>query len=444
MAYGTPPSPGRPEDPRPPVEPLLVQHVDASRFTGSRLRFAFIAAVSLVMAVVIVWSALPHPPAPTHRTTQPSGGTTVVSSTWVSNAVLTQITPWPSFHEWRVAYVDAGETMRAMTTDGTEDAAGPPVPGLLAAAADLNEYPRLAALSPDSHYLAYSLSPASSPSTSSGPIMLLDVGAVSPPYPYAGTESLHAQNLFWSLDSSHLAFESNANGVFDIYLISPMGPTPLAVPGVGDGTNGIYRLLGWIDAWHLAVLANPPLTQAPGGGPSTTLGSLDVRTGQLRAIAPLPPLPTAYLAPDGARVVVDGAGGAIAGFEVVDTATGVSHQFPRLTQQVDSGWDTIAWKPGEHVLAVTANTVAHASSSSAGPAIQLLDLDHDTLTSLSFSEYALGWSPDGNTLIIGTPANLTGNRTGDLRAVTFLRPGVIQTTALTHSAAAFLGFMRTA
>lgn len=259
-------------------------------------------------------------------------------------------------------------------------------------------------------------------------------------------------SLFWSPDSAHLAFQglwSKSFGISTsaISLIDVKRGSVAAFPPAFGGRNPAIHLAGWIDAAHLAVLVFWPATPSASGAVSegpAAFGALDIATGAFRPIATLPAEPFVFVAPDGARALVqDTANPGMV--EMIDTMTGQVRQLSTISHALGGLIFKAAWQPDAGIVAV--NTIRPAGAGSDGPRMLLLDVAHDQASQLASGGEVLGWAPGGGPLLISAPGSTTGATAANaLRAVSPVpgRPQSFQYLALTQSALIFLGFMRTA
>jgi hypothetical protein len=222
--------------------------------------------------------------------------------------------------------------------------------------------------------------------------------------------------------------------------MTDLRPTAVPLQTHGDTLN----LLGWMDDSHLAVVRQ--------GSASTTvtLGSVHIEDGAFRLLATLPANigATFTLSPNGAQVLYSAIpvrDQTFAPFvDVISTASGQRRQLSTVSAALPRGIDSLAWKPGSSLVAVT----TQRSSASGAEQLFLLDLARDTAASVPARlSFALGWVPGGQTLIMGDwrPGSLGLFTPHLLNALTFPPNGAPSEILLTDQVVGpFFGFIRTA
>jgi hypothetical protein len=365
----------------------------------------------------------------------------------------------PAFHDWRAAYLANGDTVHAVSLDGKQDLTGPTFTAL--------DRARAWALSPDGRLLAY----IDAPKWGNIVVANLSAGALTTTAMQAG----QAGDLSWSPDGARLVADGTLDNVYGLYLVTVPGGTPTLVPGTGPGGSMGFSagsgVIGWTDAAHVLVYGlHLPTAAAGRNGPAVTLADRVPRASGVALSAPLPsgPTQTALLdiatgkatvlpVPNGMGVIEiapDGKLGLLASgcgapctiqpdLAVLDFATGQLRHLPRITAA--TGGQGGAWRPGTDVLAGLAGASETLNPwQSDQSALALLDLGSDSVTPIRTGFYPAGWSPDGQTLIVGAPITALGESgQSALYAMGSVASGVAP-IPLTQAPGRFLGFIRTA
>ena len=225
--------------------------------TKQRFQRTFGAAFALVLTLLAALAGCGgSSTAHTQSTTAPSPTSSLLQdSTPLVGANLPMLTTT----HWRVAYLASDGRLHLLSFDGKQDTPGPTLP-------DMNFYGlgfTSAGISPNGATLAYN--------AASG-LTLLDVSG----------HSTHTQQdpaiyqMVWSPDDSRVAL---GDGIGGIWTVRASGGSLTAVHGTPR--NDTYRLIGWLDATHVAVSAAPDT----GTSNDFVLNALDVNTGALRHIA---------------------------------------------------------------------------------------------------------------------------------------------------------------
>jgi hypothetical protein len=358
---------------------------------------------------------------------------------------------FPPFHEWRAAYINADKQLRAVTLDGTNNAAGPslsPLPDGLAWES--------AGFSSDGHYFAFQ-----------GPTLrILDVTRPNARTPV--DPPLVPYTMAWAPRGGTLAVDTGPGTPY--VLIDAATGQRRQVPGTASNRSetpgSLLELIGWIDATHLAVTLMPggPYYTVPGDPLAqkypltTTLASLDITTGGVRSIATITFSPQAsntrlLLSPDGTRALfynwpANGIRNPLFTqlVDVIDIATGKVTPLPTIAAQLTKAYQWIAsfaWRPGSDTIAASLPYPGVTQT-------VLLDIRGDSITHLNVldgKEWVEAWTPDGKTLIVSTAwAGNVGAGPHDISALTLDSSGQTSLVLLTHDAylASFAGFVRTA
>jgi WD40-like Beta Propeller Repeat len=358
-----------------------------------------------------------------------------------------------------------------------------------------------AAISPDGHTLAYvaqaPLPQGAGVAPPSGPIVIAPLSGGGDRVVRAS-----ANDVFWSPDGTRLAFDGSVDSAQGVYIVNAQDPTrnPTLVPGTsGVGALAYAQVLGWIDAKHVLLLttgsgsALPPLptptasptphvtptataTTSPTAQPTTTgtssgqgstagfasrasIGALlsvprssgprpiamvDVASGQAFEVYRLPPVSYPYLSPDGKEILVTGGGGCApctdpqqGGPLLIDTATGKVHALPSSGALLPPT-ATIVWSADSSAVAVT---LPDKSDQPDRWIVDAIVPVHDTGETLRTGGFAVAWSPDGQTVLVGDATGLNAGA-----AKVWLQspasPGS-QAATLPQVMVEFLGFVRT-
>lgn len=407
-------------------------HTPAGWFSGS-------AAVAVVVALALVFLSLPR-----HSVSNSGRGQapTAQSAQTPRDGSL-PVFHLPRFSDWRAAYLSHDGYAHVVSLDGSNDITGPAIPNISVAA-------NIAATSPDGHWLAYITGPKV------GSVVIANLATSASDQDATRLVEMEASGQpFWSPDSSRLAVATSGG----VYLITASDAHPkLIVATQPGGKLQFAELVGWLDSSHLALLPTqqslyapfptitPPSTStaqgyvarllsAPLRNPRSEYGprslvSVDVHSSAFASIASLPSGARVSLSPDGTEAFVMTECAAPCSVnpiaELIDTATGQIHQITSVTHA-----SAITWEPVGPIVAATI-------FSSYPPSVALADLQQNTVQPLVASASAIGWSPDGQTLLLRS----VGPGVSVLYALAPVQPGGHEIT-LTSSIQAFLGFVRT-
>jgi hypothetical protein len=383
----------------------------------------------------------------------------------------------------QAAYLGTDGHLHEATLDGAHDSTGPLLPSTnFISQGDMGWVD--AAAAPDGRQIAYVTS--TDPNGGQGiTIVTVATGALR-------SVSVPATNIFWSPDSSRLAadayqtFSMIQPGTGAMHLINP---TTGAITTVHATLNGkpadVYRIIGWLDTDHVAVIGGTSsgvasLTIPSGqqtlsgidaelsGGPAIQLDVLDLKSGSLHRLVDFVYPPDVFVSPDGKMLFVAPSSWVPTGY-IVDPATGKTRLLPHISGTFDSllvnidnagfakggNWASMmAWKPGTHTIALSLGAWGIPSEGMPNPGRQptgvwLLDLDHDTATSVSRNTYPLAWTVDGTSLLMSDlPAQAPGLLFGGLTVgptLTALSPvsSTGTTTTLARHMAVFFGLVQT-
>jgi hypothetical protein len=295
----------------------------------------------------------------------------------------------------------------------------------------------LAIAAPDGSAIAYAGGTGAQASTEVVIVKLASGTITRVRMPATGGQSeVRAANLFWSPDGRQIAV--------DPYFEGNTGPISLIDVATGaahvlPNTSQVDRIAGWLDASHLAVIANFSASKAPpqpqgripasgqmlalpfSGGPALEVDALDISGGALRHIVDLATNapPDVFVSPDGKLIYVAPSTWVGTGY-VVDPTTGATRDLPHISNTFTDRFTNIgndgfakggnwavpmAWNPGTHTVAMSLG--AFGPGTEGGPAVAVqsagvwvLDLDHDTATEVTANVYPLAWQADGNTLLV--------------------------------------------
>ena len=407
-------------------------------------------------------------------------GPTGPSQRTVSTTVRATTLPTPGSEE--AAYLGADGHLHEVTLDGAHDTTGPLLPSTVFISQGNNGWVDAAA-SPDGRELAYVTS--SNPNGGDG-IVIVTVATGT-----LRSVSVPATNIFWSPDGSRLAADDyqffatgQAGGTGAIHLINPTtGAVTTINATLGGQPANVYRIIGWLDAGHLAVISSPSsgtasLTIPSGqktlsgtaaelnGGPALQLDVLDVSSGSLRHLVDLQSPPDVFVSPDGKLLFVAPSSWVPTGY-VVDPVTGQIRDLPRISAtfagafvNIDNAafgkggnWASVmAWEPGTHTIALSLGAWGPGSEGTPNPGRQaagvwLLDLDHDTATSVSRNTYPVAWTVDGKSLLMSSlpPSSVMFGGLSVGPTMTALSPVSSKgtTSLLTRHMAVFFGLVKT-
>lgn len=379
------------------------------------------AAVAVVLLFALAFALLSHGgagPGAGHKTGQGTG---------LPRATATMLPVGPR----QAAYLAQDGHLHYVSLDGAHDTTGPALPGITWISQAFNDGGARTAVAPDGSAIAYA-GGDDVLGTNSVVIVRIASGAVTRvTLPTTGGQSqVRAANLFWSPDGRQVAV--------DPYTSGSMGLISLVDVAAGTarqlGGAQVYRIVGWLDATHLAVLADrgaiaaaaPPdsgqvLAMPMSGGPLMAVDALDTGSGALRHIVDVDGPPDVFVTPDGKLIYVAPSTWVDVGY-VVDSATGKTRDLPHISRvfaphfvNIDNdgfakggNWAVpMAWLPGTHTVAMSLG--AWGQGPEGGPAIGqqpagvwLLDLDDDMPTSMTTNSYPIAWMPDGGTLLVSS------------------------------------------
>jgi hypothetical protein len=297
--------------------------------------------------------------------------------------------------------------------------------------------------------------------------------------------SVPATDIFWSPDGSQLAADAYATAAMGpVYLINPTTGAVKTIHATEGGQSAyVYRIVGWLDSSHLAVVsgqsagiadrAAPPSGQSANtgtlnelsGGPALELAVLDVGTGALRHLVDVTTPPDIFVSPDGKTIFVAPSTWVPTGY-LVDPTTGQIRMLPKISETFSSrfvnidnagfakggNWAaTAAWQPGSHTIALSLGAWGPASEGLPSPGHQpagiwLLDLDHDTATQVSRNTYPLAWTSNGRSLLMSDlPASnllLGGLSVGPTLSTLSIATSGGSSAPLAHHMAVFFGLVR--
>jgi hypothetical protein len=325
----------------------------------------------------------------------------------------------PAFGDWRAAYLASDGSVHVVSLDGKSDLTGPALRGLT----NDNVF---SGMSADGHHLAYIDAPKW------GDLIVVDLrspGGSSSTVTYSG----QITGASWSPDGTRLVADATLSTGHGLDVFPADGGTPKLVPGTNDTGPLAYSILqGWYDNTHILAMvsiASVRGSQGAVGGPAVAhhsggpelaalalaphssgpkvLATVDVTTGQARELSAVPGQavvgPTlVVMSPDHTLALAENSCNGVTGCTVqpnlyrVNLASGQSAALPHITAATNGNPAWTTWLPGTHtVLALGPD------SRSATSPVLLLDLDHDTVTTLATGIYPIELSPDGKTLVAG-------------------------------------------
>lgn len=466
--------------------------------------FTGIAGAGLVFILVMVLASLPAP-TPRITTTEAAAtatATSIPSPTAQPTATVQPLPVFslPAFHDWRAAYLAADGKVHVSSLDGQSDIVGPAValntadttnstvtPGFV----DTYQSHTSMSVSPNGQYLAYIDEPprpsGAGIAPPTGDLILISLTA------NAGWRSIRIPSSVshiggWSPDSQTIAYSTtSATGAAGIYTLSLSNESPRPIPG--QDTNGVLassHILGWIDASHLALevssqngytppplpgatpppggtpsgmLPQPvahsapaasgrehgaaPLNQTSAGPPAALLATVDINTGTAYTIARLRQGAQVALSPDGTQVVAQNncvgvCADAPLVTEVIDTRTGSVRKLPTSDAAINPTANFI-WNPHADTFAATVEPSAQAP---ANWKVSLVDAQHDSVQTMRTGAFAIGWSPDGGTLVVGDAAGL-GRSSSSTKVWLVATITGSAAVPLPQPVVAFIGFVRT-
>jgi hypothetical protein len=336
------------------------------------------------------------------------------------SATVTPTGLLPRFTDWRFATLSGpGAPLHVLTLDGKTDLTGPTV--------DANA--RALTISPNGHTIAYLTAPKF------GPVTLLDLAARAAKWATI-TVPITTGYLFgtyWSPDGAQLAISGTLNGIDGLYLVNAQSGKITLVPGTGAGGANAYlgasgAILGWTDDTHLVA-----------NGSHGTTDVLDVTSGEVTSLQIPSGLGLVGIAPGGRQALLLAGCGACCIFTpdvaVYDFATGAIRHLPNITAATD-GQGPGLWQPGTSLAVGVLHPLQRTSTQMA-----LFDLAADTVTLLQPNLVPEGWLPDGQTLLLATPA------ADSIISAYFTENPVAPTTqpvSLPSNITNVLGFVRTA
>jgi WD40-like Beta Propeller Repeat len=357
-----------------------------------------------------------------------------------------------------------------------------------------------AAVSPDGHTLAYVNQPPQPAGAGiaqpNGPIELV---------PLAGGGADHAVNasandVYWSPDGQYIAFDGTVNGQVGVYVAEARTGRVSTIPQTQSPSPLSYsHVIGWIDSNHLAVVnsqgsslfsplptataaptatatavTTPAVTPSPSGTTSrdvpggasvastgaqdlaahvpgssdgNSVLTLNISSGQANLLVGMDPGALFSLSPDGTTLLASSNGGCAPGpcpgptggnAALVNTTTGqmqVLQTSVALLPPVGSFY----WSPDS--LSV-AQTIPSKPSDPSGWLVNVVDLEGASGVTLRTEAFALGWSPDGKSIIVADSAGVTQGQ-AQAQAIQAASPSSTPAT-LPGKVTDFLGFVKTA
>jgi hypothetical protein len=223
----------------------------------------------------------------------------------------------------------------------------------------------------------------------------------------------NATELHWAPDAPILvAGDLNTNNTALSVIDATAKKTRLVRLTLSSSTARIARIVGWIDANHVAVVCVT-------GKVDLMLGSADLTTGVIKPLASVGTPPDLFISPDGKEIFVAPNFWASTA-QLIDTKTGAARALPGITAQFSDqlmhldnvnlayggNWAyQFAWRPGTHTIALSlaGSSIPNEDASQSvtqQPGVWLIDLDHDSASHINQHRYPLAWTPDGQTLFL--------------------------------------------
>lgn len=300
---------------------------------------------------------------------------------------------------WSAAY--SGGSFKAVSASG-EKVAVQDLPGVSTSSGPAS---LSVGISADGHILAYA---DTAGRNGGGPVWVENLVTGDIWGPLADATELH-----WAPDAPILVSGNlNANNT----ALSVIGVTAkqarLVRLTLSSSTAHIARIVGWIDANHVAVVCVT-------GKVDLMLGSADLTTGVIKPLASVGTPPDLFISPDGKEIfVAPNYWASIA--QLIDTKTGAARALPGITAQFGDqlmhldnvnlayggNWAyQFAWRPGTHTIALSlaGSSIPNENASQSAtqqPGVWLIDLDHDSAIRINQHRYPLAWTPDGQTLFL--------------------------------------------
>ncbi len=359
----------RPETPRrlkPPSRPAAPRR--------SRRFFSTLSAIAAVLVIAAVSVALFKSHTPTR-----TGSATPQTS---PGATATPSGIFPTFSDWRVAYIGSDGSLHVVSQNGATDSRANPVLPLLEPGSGYHIF--TAGISPDGHFFAYG----------NDQTYIVNLATHNASALAVTTIPIVPDSLIWSPDSKWLAID-NA-GQWEVVDMSKSQLTPTLVK-----TPSNVQILGWADATHLLGLSGN--LDANAVNVTLSLLSVNIFTGTQQTIATVFTGDMGWInfdaSPDGKQVLVytspPGEGATSDTFtpfvEVIDTATGQKHTLPNIAQLTGAAFDFVAWKSGTQMAGFSTTDGAWTAN-----------LADDSATKLPNGQYPVGWAPDTGALILSS------------------------------------------
>lgn len=396
----------------------------AARARGLRRTWSrsvrFINACMLALAILLTIGGCAGESVQKHPTRLGTFSPTTILPT----ATATPLSVFSAFSDWRAAYQGSDGHLHVVALDGTNDIAGPALPGVDPSVPGLGF--ASAGVSPNGHVLAYQ---------ANADLSILDVSGRSSVASEPPPDAIY--EMFWSPDGSELAL---GNGLGRLYLAKPFSGTSSqhANPIPGTPGQGIGKLLGWVDGTHVAVTMSP-------NGISITLGVLNVNTGSLRRVATVRSTALGIyhfaLSPDGSMALFYNSGFRNDPYtpqvDVINIATGAITPLPAINQATGSSFTSVAWRRGTSMVAASNGDVQ----------MWILDVQHDTAWHLTDGYFAMGWAPSSGALVVSAYYQFdVGHGPFEIDAITVTPDHHSTRVVLTRNAISFpfVGFVRTA
>lgn len=416
------------------------------------------AALCIILAFAVVFIA-----------SRPGMGR-IEGSPTASATVRHQVGVLPPFSDWRAAYLDQVSGLHVVSLDGKSDTLVTTLDGLSTFNSQAG-----AAISPDGRYLAYIDNPKW------GNIHVVDLRATTPAAQAQRTIRANVRDLFWSPDGRWLLVSGLATGQVQrpaLYRVDPFTGTMTMLSDFwSEGSQA-----GWLDADHLLITMpqtgpsssiTPPIARAGGtasaartldtplpsslsSGPDTYY-VLDVAAGTIQAAngitvpagwtisIPLPGTTEALVeagepgascgapCPDGQPAYNDA---------LLDYATGQITQLPKINGV--AGGNILSYAVVDPVAGSGLFVATPYVTQSSPMQLFLFDPAHDGARPLATGHFAVDWTPDGQTLLLGDAASQYSNTGAGALSTLNIHAEQVQPTAIGQDMVQYLGLVRSA
>jgi hypothetical protein len=310
---------------------------------------------------------------------------------------------------------------------------------------------------------------------------VVDLRATTPAAQAQRTIRANARDLSWSPDGRWLLVSGLATGQVQrpaLYRVDPFtGTMTMLTDFWSEGSQ-----VGWLDADHLLIIMpqtgpsssiTPPIARTDGGASETrtldmplpsslssgpyTYSVLDVATGTIQAANGITvpagwtisiPLPgtTEALVESGEPGAACGApcpgGTPVMTYALLDYATGQITQTPKINGV--AGGNILSYAVVDPVAGSGLFVAAPYATQSTIMQLFLFDPANDGARPLATGHFAVDWTPDGQTLLLGDAASQYSNTgTGALSTLN-IHAEQAQPTAIAQDMVRYLGLVRSA